>query len=82
MPAQKNNEVIDLLRQISEKQDAQIEKINSIHTRQEVVQVKLENVERLAEKTNGRVTKLEAWRNYTLGIQASITALLGYLGLK
>ncbi len=67
MPTQKNNEVIDLLRQISEKQDAQLEKINAIHTKQEVMSYKLDSVETQTIKTNGRVSRHDTDINQAKG---------------
>lgn len=66
-PKKAQPDIVSLLQSVNEKQDAMMEKISAIHTRQEVVQVKLERVEALAEKTNGRVTRLEGWRNYIAG---------------
>lgn len=37
--------------------------VNEIHTNQAVIKEKVERIEKETIKTNGRVTKVEAWQN-------------------
>ena len=77
-----NRDILTLLQAIDAKQDAQMEKISAVHTRQEVSQVTLDYVKVLSEKTNGRVSKLENWRNYLTGGLTVVSAGVSFIITK